>query len=172
MNRNAAATSVRPADPCCFVIFGASGDLTHRLLIPALYNLAVSSLLPDPISIIGVGRTAVSSEDFRKDLKKSLHAFATRRLDDAIAKRLLDCITYVPTDSDDPQAYEMLSREIDRVERVRPSPVLSRDAAGGVRADRAQPRAVRTCARRRRRMAARHHREAVRHRSRVRTRAQ
>jgi len=121
MNRNAAATSVRPADPCCFVIFGASGDLTHRLLIPALYNLAVGGLLPDPISIIGVGRTAVSSEDFRNDLMKSLHAFATRRLDDAIAKRLLDCITYVPTDSDDPQAYEMLSREIDRVERVRPT---------------------------------------------------
>ena len=47
MTRNAAATSVRPADPCCFVIFGASGDLTHRLLIPALYNLAVGGLLPD-----------------------------------------------------------------------------------------------------------------------------
>jgi glucose-6-phosphate 1-dehydrogenase len=116
MTRNAAATSVRPADPCCFVIFGASGDLTHRLLILALYNLAVGGLLPDPISIIGVGRTAVSSEDFRKDLMKSLHAFATRRLDDAIAKRLLDCITYVPSDSDDSKAYEMLSREIDRVQ--------------------------------------------------------
>jgi glucose-6-phosphate 1-dehydrogenase len=119
MTGNAGAASARPADPCCFVIFGASGDLTHRLLVPALYNLAVGDLLPNPFSIIGVGRTALSNEDFRKDLMKSLHAFATRRLDDAIAKRLLDCITYVSSNFDDPKAYEMLSREIERVEGVR-----------------------------------------------------
>jgi glucose-6-phosphate 1-dehydrogenase len=58
-------SSIRPPDPCCFVVFGASGDLTHRLLIPALYNLAVGGLLPEPFSLAGVARDDVPSEAFR-----------------------------------------------------------------------------------------------------------
>src|SRR5437870_2335804 len=54
------ATSARAADPCCFVIFGASGDLTHRLLIPALYNLAAGGLLPEGFSLIGISPCAQS----------------------------------------------------------------------------------------------------------------
>ena len=53
MTPEAAAGSARPADPCCLVIFGASGDLTQRLLAPALYNLAAGGLLPDAFAIIG-----------------------------------------------------------------------------------------------------------------------
>ena len=48
-----------PAGPCCLVIFGASGDLTHRLLVPALYNLAAGGLLPDAFAIIGIARRDV-----------------------------------------------------------------------------------------------------------------
>ncbi len=51
------AVTARPADPCCLVIFGASGDLTHRLLLPALYNLAATGLLPDAFALIGVARS-------------------------------------------------------------------------------------------------------------------
>ena len=59
-----AATKARPADPCCLVIFGASGDLTHRLLLPALYNLAVAGLLPEAFALIGVARSRSTSEAF------------------------------------------------------------------------------------------------------------
>jgi glucose-6-phosphate 1-dehydrogenase len=52
-----AATKARRPDPCCLIIFGASGDLTHRLLVPALYNLAVEGLLPEAFALIGVART-------------------------------------------------------------------------------------------------------------------
>ena len=46
----------RPPDPCAFVIFGASGDLTKRLLVPALYNLAAERLLPEHFAVIAVAR--------------------------------------------------------------------------------------------------------------------
>jgi glucose-6-phosphate 1-dehydrogenase len=55
----------RPADPCSFVIFGASGDMAHRLLVPALYNLAVGGLLPDAFAIIGIARGDKSEGEFR-----------------------------------------------------------------------------------------------------------
>src|SRR5260370_2035627 len=58
----------RPGDPCVFVIFGATGDLTKRLLIPSLYNLLANKLLPDKFAIIGVSNVKISSEDFRKQL--------------------------------------------------------------------------------------------------------
>jgi len=81
MTANAAATAVRPADPCCLVIFGASGDLTRRLLVPALYNLAAAGLLADGFCVIGVGRTPVPSEAFRDHLEKGLREFATQPVD-------------------------------------------------------------------------------------------
>src|SRR6266550_2404940 len=115
------ATSARAADPCCFVIFGASGDLTHRLLIPALYNLAAGGLLPEGFSLIGVSRPKLSSDVFRNDLAKSLREFATRSVDDAIVKRLLACVTYVSGDAEDAQTYETLRRELDRIETTQPT---------------------------------------------------
>lgn len=54
--------SVRPAGPCATVIFGAAGDLTKRLLMPALYNLAHSKLLPQEFAIVGVAHTQVSQD--------------------------------------------------------------------------------------------------------------
>ena len=48
----------KPADPCAMVIFGATGDLTKRLLIPALYNLLRAKVLPEKFALIGVARTA------------------------------------------------------------------------------------------------------------------
>jgi glucose-6-phosphate 1-dehydrogenase len=114
-------SSVRPADPCCFVVFGASGDLTRRLLIPALYNLAAGGLLPEPFSLVGVARSDVPSEAFRKELATALREFATRPVDNLIADRLLACVTYVRSETDDPQAYERLRQELERVETARPT---------------------------------------------------
>ena len=110
-----------PANPCAFVIFGASGDLTHRLLVPSLYNLCAAGLLPDGFALIGVARKEMSSEAFRADLEKSLRRFATRPVDEGVAKRLFDCVTYSPGEADDPRTYERLARELETIERLRPT---------------------------------------------------
>ena len=116
-----AMTTARPADPCCLVIFGASGDLTHRLLIPALYNLGVAGLLPDAFALIGVARSQSSSEAFRADLAQSLPKFATREVDKAVAEKVLACVAYVEGEPDDPQTYQKIGRELERIERERPT---------------------------------------------------
>jgi glucose-6-phosphate 1-dehydrogenase len=115
----AKTATARPADPCCLVIFGASGDLTHRLLLPALYNLGVAGLLPEAFALIGVARSESSSEAFRSDLAKSLPKFATRQVDEAIAKKLFACVAYVQGEPDDPRTYEKIGRELTRIEGER-----------------------------------------------------
>ncbi len=115
---NMSTTAVRAADPCTLVIFGASGDLTHRLLIPALYNLAAGSLLSDTLAIIGVSRKELSHDAFRDELKKSLGEFATRKVDDAYGKSLLSNVSFVRGDVDDAGTYERLRVELERVERA------------------------------------------------------
>jgi glucose-6-phosphate 1-dehydrogenase len=98
------------------VIFGASGDLTRRLLVPALYNLAAGGLLPDAFSVIGIARTELSSDAFRNNLENGLREFATRQVDDAVAKKLLACVSYLRGEPEDPKTYESLRREVARIE--------------------------------------------------------
>ncbi len=71
-------------------IFGATGDLTHRLLLPALYNLATAGLLPEPFAIVGATRDEQSDEALRRALSEGLETFATRPLDRDVVKQLLD----------------------------------------------------------------------------------
>ena len=72
-------------DPCSFVIFGVTGDLAHRLVVPALYNLAANDLLPDNFCIVGIARKGMSGEELTESLMTGLRQFATRKVDDAIA---------------------------------------------------------------------------------------
>ena len=72
-------------EPCSFIIFGVTGDLTHRLVIPALYNLAASNLLPENFCVAGVARKGVSGNALRNSLMDGLRKFATRPVDDEIA---------------------------------------------------------------------------------------
>ncbi len=122
MNSGNPARSVRQPDPCSFVVFGASGDLTHRLLIPALYNLAAGNLLPAAFSIVGVGRTKLSTEVFRDGLEKALRQFGTRKLDPAVVQQLLGCVSYLDGEADDPEAYERLRQELARIEEKHQGP--------------------------------------------------
>jgi glucose-6-phosphate 1-dehydrogenase len=119
MTGKTATTSARPADPCCLVIFGASGDLTHRLLLPALYNLAASGLLPEAFALIGVARSQSSSAAFRDDLAKCLPKFATRDIDERVVERLLACVGYVQGEPDDEATYKKLGQELARIEGER-----------------------------------------------------
>jgi glucose-6-phosphate 1-dehydrogenase len=116
-------TAVQPTqkkpDPCSFVIFGASGDLAHRLVIPALYNLAATDLLPDRFCVVGVTRKDMSNDDLRKSLMQGLREFATRPVDDAIAERLLECVTSIAADPKDPASFDRMREQIERLETNR-----------------------------------------------------
>jgi len=71
----------RPGDSCVMVIFGASGDLTRRKLLPALYNLAKNQLLSREFAVIGVARDAISTDDFRAKLKQDMQEFTGASID-------------------------------------------------------------------------------------------
>jgi glucose-6-phosphate 1-dehydrogenase len=106
-------------DPCSIVIFGVTGDLAHRLVIPALYNLAANDLLPENFCIVGIARKGMSSEQLTDSLTKGLYQFATRKVDDAIAKRLLGCITCIEADPKDPASFDAMRDQLDKLEAAR-----------------------------------------------------
>src|SRR3954464_3498007 len=71
--------SARAVAPATMVIFGATGDLTHRKLLPALYNLAVEQPLPPQFSIVGVARRSFSHEEFRAQALEAVNAYSRLR---------------------------------------------------------------------------------------------
>jgi glucose-6-phosphate 1-dehydrogenase len=102
----------RPAPPCAMVIFGATGDLTKRKLIPALYNLAADGLLPDEIAVVGVGRSPLAEDEFRQRMGEDLRHFATTDVDDAKVDWLLHRLRYVSGDLDDPETFQRLAQTL------------------------------------------------------------
>lgn len=104
---------------CAFVIFGITGDLTHRLVIPSLYNLAVGELSPKPFCIVGVARHSISNDALRESLMKGLRQFATRSVDDKVANRLLECVTSVEADPGDPPSFDRLKERLEKLEADR-----------------------------------------------------
>src|SRR5258707_1915208 len=109
----------RKPDPCSFVIFGFTGDLTHRLVIPSLYNLAATNLLPDRFCVVGVARKGTSNDALRDSLMKGLRQFATRPVDDAVAQRLLECVTSIEADPSDPPSFDALRKRLENLEANR-----------------------------------------------------
>ena len=103
-------------EPCCFVIFSISGDLTHRLIVPALYNLAEAGLLPDPFCIVGIVRKPMSESDLRRSLMQGLETHATRPVKTEIADKLLNCMTCVEADPSDQSSFDTLSKACERLE--------------------------------------------------------
>jgi glucose-6-phosphate 1-dehydrogenase len=106
-------------DPCSFVVFGVMGDLTHRLITPALYNLAESRLLPEDFCIVGVVRKPVASEELRSSLSEGLHTFGKRPIKDDVASRLFACVHCLVADTDDPASFERLNIELAKLEKAR-----------------------------------------------------
>jgi glucose-6-phosphate 1-dehydrogenase len=88
----------RTPDPCALVIFGASGDLTHKKLMPALYALMLRRLLPPRLAIIGVARTEADDDAFRKDMKEAVQKHARDEFRQDIWDELAQNMHYVATD--------------------------------------------------------------------------
>ena len=109
----------RKPDPCSFVVFGATGDLTHRLVLPALYNLAAADLLPEKFCVVGVARNGMSNDDMRESLLKGLRQYKARPIDEAIAKRLLECVTSIEADPSDPASFDAMAEKLNKLEAKR-----------------------------------------------------
>src|SRR6202451_3226711 len=107
----------RTADPCVMVIFGFSGDLTRRKLVPALYNLASQQLLSREFAVIGVGRTPMSDDDARKKLSEDFKTFATGTVDPDWWEWFARRITYLSGDFDDPATYDKLKDALAQVDQ-------------------------------------------------------
>src|SRR6476646_6934891 len=105
----------RRPDPCIIVIYGASGDLASRKLIPALYALGLRHLLPEQFAILGVARSAGSDESFRAEMKEAVSRFARDGADEEAWTRMASGLYYVSTDFGDSgmgQRVEERLREI------------------------------------------------------------
>ncbi|AJQ28838.1 glucose-6-phosphate dehydrogenase [Pelosinus fermentans] len=100
-------------EPTVIVIFGASGDLTQRKIIPAIYNLFIDGLLPDPFCIIGIARTASDDEMFRQQLRKGVDAFSRRgRSKEDDWSKFAANISYMAADYHDEKTYRFLLEEL------------------------------------------------------------
>ncbi len=104
------AAQAKPPDPCILVIFGAAGDLTKRLLLPALYNLRQAKLLPEQFALIGVARNDKNDDSFRRDLGAALHEFVPRGVAAEDWQWLAERMHYLRGDFDDPAVYKKLAQ--------------------------------------------------------------
>src|SRR3954463_14686364 len=87
-------------------IFGATGDLAKRKLLPAIYNLAHEGALPERFNLIGSSRSEMSDDDFRQLARESIKEFSRREADEKVLDRLLEHAQYVSGSFDDDTAYE------------------------------------------------------------------
>jgi len=110
------------ADPVTIVIFGGGGDLAHRKLLPALYNLSVDGFLPAQIAIVGVGRSAMTDDAYRDFAKDGTKQFSRRPLDEDQWARFASSIFFVNATLDDEHGLAPLGARLDVVEHDRGLP--------------------------------------------------
>ncbi len=115
-----------PAPPCTLVIFGAGGDLTKRLLAPALYNLAGSRLLDDDFQIVGLDHNRHTSEEWKNDLTETMQSFTkdksaefhTDKIDEKQWGFITDRLTYLTADFEDKRSYADLKKQLENNART------------------------------------------------------
>ena len=116
----------KPADPCAMVLFGAGGDLTRRLVVPALYNLALSKILPEKFALIGVDLGDGTVEQWRDNLCAMLKTFVGNtsaefdiaNIDEAAWKRLADRMIYIQGDLTKPEIYGKIGEALAEAEKA------------------------------------------------------
>jgi glucose-6-phosphate 1-dehydrogenase len=100
-----------PVHPTTLVIFGGTGDLAKRKLLPAIYNLAHEGALPERFNLIGVSRSDIPHDEYRDMARDSIKQFSRRPPDEQVLERLLERVRYVPGTFDDDSVYEELKRQ-------------------------------------------------------------
>jgi glucose-6-phosphate 1-dehydrogenase len=102
-----------PVHPTTLVIFGATGDLAKRKLLPALYNLAHEGQLPERFNLIGVSRGHKSHDEFREEMRTAIEQFSRTQPNREVLEALLENVRYVSGTFDDPTVYEGLRKQIE-----------------------------------------------------------
>ena len=107
----------RQPEPCAMVIFGATGDLTKRKLVPALYTLARERLLPSSFAIVGFARRTIP---FAEQMREGVSRYARRRpIDESLWQSFAEGLSYVTGNFDDPAAYQRLKEHLAQVDQQR-----------------------------------------------------
>src|SRR5918999_196074 len=101
-----------PVHPTTLVIFGGTGDLARRKLLPAVYNLAHEGALPERFNLIGISRSEVSHDDYRQMAREAIAQHSRRQPDEQVLDKLLERVRYVPGTFDDDSIYERLDGEL------------------------------------------------------------
>src|SRR5580698_8227600 len=115
-----------PADPCAMVVFGAGGDMTRRLLVPALYNLSRTQMLPEKFALIGVDLAEGTAESWRGQLFDMLKSFVGNaaaeldidQIDETAWQRLASKMAYVQGDLTKPELYHKIGAALDEAEKT------------------------------------------------------
>lgn len=107
----------RTAQPCVVVIFGASGDLTKRKLVPGLYSLAQQKLLPAEFAIVGVARHVMSDEEFRGAMREAVEKYGEeKRVDDAVWESFASGLFYMAGEFSDAEVFKSLRVKLEQLD--------------------------------------------------------
>ena len=109
----------RVPEPCAIVIFGATGDLTSRKILPAVYNLRRAGLLPAETSVVGFSRRPLSDDEFRKTTRESLEVHSRVKPEEGIWHDFAESIFYEPGQFSDHNAYRDLSERLEQIDAAR-----------------------------------------------------
>ncbi|HET6714312.1 MAG TPA: glucose-6-phosphate dehydrogenase [Actinomycetota bacterium] len=109
--------ALRPPNPQAVVLFGASGDLAKKKVIPALYNLAVAGLLPERHCVIGFAMDAWDDETFRQHARESVETYSRTPLDEDVWKRFADSLSFISGTFDDEPAMGRLKQALEHADR-------------------------------------------------------
>src|SRR5579875_3917112 len=105
-----------PGEPTALVIFGATGDLARRKLLPALYNLAHDGALPERFYLVGVARREREHEHYRQECEEAIRSFSRRAPDEDVLRNLLANVRYIPGQFDSDHLYERLGQLLDQLD--------------------------------------------------------
>jgi glucose-6-phosphate 1-dehydrogenase len=112
-----------PVRPTTLVIFGATGDLSKRKLLPAIYNLAHEGALPDRFFLIGCSRSDMPHGDFRELAVDAINEFSRRKPDPKVLDALLEEVRYIPGTFDDPSVFETLGKTLKEFDDIAGEPL-------------------------------------------------
>ena len=112
-----------PVSPTTLVIFGATGDLAKRKLLPAIYNLAHEGALPETFYLVGCSRSDMPHSDFRQMAIDAINEFSRRKPDPKVLDALLEDVRYVPGTFDDASVYTTLDKTLDEFDEKAAEPL-------------------------------------------------
>ncbi|GMA19536.1 glucose-6-phosphate 1-dehydrogenase [Arsenicicoccus piscis] len=107
------------AGPCCMVLFGVTGDLARKKIMPAIYDLANRGLLPPGFSLVGFARRDWADQDFGKIVHDAVSQYARTPFHESVWDNLAEGFRFVPGTFDDDEAFDLLSATVDQLQRER-----------------------------------------------------